>query len=66
MAKQVDIHEETEATKSDRSPRSAESRDKQSRAKPWQPPSLLDAPEPPDGYVHRWINDGARRQSEYV
>ena len=27
-------------TESDRSPRSAESRDKQSRRKPWQPPSL--------------------------
>jgi hypothetical protein len=64
MAKQVDIHEETEATKSDRSPRSAESRDKQSRAKPWQPPSLLDAPEPPDGYVHRWIRESMMGQDD--
>ena len=25
------------------------------RNKPWTPPSSLDAPPAPDGYVHRWI-----------
>jgi hypothetical protein len=25
------------------------------RNKPWAPPSSLDAPPAPDGYVHRWI-----------
>ena len=25
------------------------------RLKPWTPPSSLDAPPAPDGYVHRWI-----------
>ena len=44
--------DEIKTTESDRSPRSAESRDKVSRRKPWQPPSLLDAPTPPQGYVY--------------
>tara|TARA_R110002020_G_scaffold421322_2_gene630381 strand:- start:443 stop:934 length:492 start_codon:yes stop_codon:yes gene_type:complete len=46
-----------EMTKSDRTPRSAISRDKESRPKPWQPPSLLDAPTPPDGFVYRWLRE---------
>ena len=28
---------------------------KKERLKPWTPPSSLDAPPAPDGYVHRWI-----------
>ncbi len=28
---------------------------KEQRNKPWAPPSSLDAPPAPDGYVHRWI-----------
>jgi len=28
---------------------------KQTRIKPWTPPSSLDAPPAPDGFVHRWI-----------
>ena len=28
---------------------------KETRLKPWTPPSSLDAPPAPDGYVHRWI-----------
>ena len=44
-------------TKSARTPRAAESREKTVRAKPWRPPSLLDAPEPPAGYVYRWIRE---------
>ena len=51
-------------TESDRSPRSAESRDKQSRRKPWQPPSLLDAPPPPQGYVYRWIRESMIGQND--
>ena len=39
----------------DRASRSADSRDKQSRRKPWRPPSRLDAPPPPDGSQYRWI-----------
>jgi hypothetical protein len=28
---------------------------KQTRHKPWTPPSSLDAPPAPEGFVHRWI-----------
>lgn len=37
----------------DRAPRA--SREKESRRKPWAPPSRLDAPPAPPGYKHRWI-----------
>ncbi len=42
---------------SNRSPRSSQTRDTNSRAKPWRPPSTLDAPPAPDGFVHRWIRE---------
>ena len=44
-------------TTTDRAPRSADSREKSSRKKPWQPPSLLAAPTPPPGYVYRWLRE---------
>jgi hypothetical protein len=37
----------------DRAPRA--SREKDSRRKPWTPPSRLDAPPAPKGFQHRWI-----------
>ena len=40
-----------------RQPRASESREKASRRKPWTPPSSLDAPPAPEGYVHRWIRE---------
>ena len=46
-----------EITTTDRTPRSADSRAKTARTKPWQPPSLLDAPTPPDGFVYRWLRE---------
>ena len=46
-----------EITTTDRAPRSADSRDKGARPKPWQPPSMLDAPTPPDGYIYRWLRE---------
>jgi hypothetical protein len=39
----------------DRTPRAATTRQKSERPTTWRPPSLLDAPPPPDGFVHRWI-----------
>jgi len=39
----------------DKTPRSNETRDKAARRKPWAPPSSLDAPPAPEGFVHRWI-----------
>ena len=41
----------------DRSPRTSQTRETTSRAKPWRPPSQLDAPNPPEGFVHRWIRE---------
>jgi len=38
-----------------RAPRANETREKKAQRKPWAPPSMLDAPPPPDGYKHRWI-----------
>ena len=35
--------------------RESETREKSSRRKPWAPPSQLDAPPAPAGFVHRWI-----------
>ncbi len=41
----------------DRTPRNTATREKESRRKPWTPPSSLDAPPPPEGYIHRWIRE---------
>jgi len=38
-----------------RAPRAQNTRSNEERRKPWRPPSLLDAPEPPEGFRHRWI-----------
>ena len=45
----------TETTKTNRTPREAETRGSDARRKPWSPPSRLDAPPAPPGYKHRWI-----------
>ena len=47
----------------DRTPRKTTTREDNSRRKPWAPPSHLQAPDAPPGYVHRWIR-GARRGEE--
>jgi hypothetical protein len=44
----------------DRSSRASKTRTAKPRRKPWAPPSLLDAPDPPQGYVHRWIRSEVR------
>jgi len=49
--------EENKTTQTDRTPRSASTRENKARRKPWSPPSLLDAPNPPEGYVYRWIRE---------
>ena len=41
----------------DRTPRNTATREKESRRKPWTPPSSLDAPPAPEGYIHRWIRE---------
>ena len=42
-------------TKTVKTSRVSETRVKNERPKVWAPPSTLDAPPAPDGYVHRWI-----------
>ena len=44
----------------DRAPRASKTQATKERRKPWAPPSLLDAPEPPEGFVHRWIRAEVR------
>lgn len=39
----------------DKTPRTTDTREKTARRRPWAPPSSLDAPPPPEGFVHRWI-----------
>jgi len=38
-----------------RTPRSASTRDTETRRKPWKPPAMLDTPPPPPGMKYRWI-----------
>ena len=47
-----------------RTPRSAETRDATTRRKPWAPSSHLSAPNPPEGYVHRWIRVAMRGEED--
>ena len=56
--------EDKTTTKTDRSPRSAEGRESQARRKPWSPPSLLDAPTPPEGYIYRWLRESMVGQED--
>ena len=44
--------------------RKLETRDKQARPRGWVPPSNLDAPEPPEGFHHRWIRAEYRGQQD--
>ena len=41
----------------DRTPRNSQTREKSGRPTPWKPPSQLDAPPPPKGFVHRWVRE---------
>ena len=38
-----------------KSPRQIETREIKARKRGWVPPSSLDAPEPPEGFHHRWV-----------
>ena len=50
----------TEVSGIDRSSRASKTREKETRRKPWAPPSMLEAPPAPDGYRHRWIRAETR------
>ena len=47
-----------------RTPRKSETRESESRRKPWAPPSHLQAPDAPPGYVHRWIRVAMRGEED--
>jgi len=47
-----------------RTTRKSETREKETRRKPWAPPSHLEAPTPPDGFVHRWIRVAMRGEED--
>jgi len=47
-----------------RTARTDETREKETRRKPWAPPSRLDAPAPPEGFVHRWIRTAMRGEDD--
>ena len=51
-------------TENTRAPRATQTREKESRRKPWAPPSRLDSPPAPDGYVHRWIRVAMRGEED--
>ena len=48
----------------DRTPRASDTRETTSRRKPWAPPSRLDAPKAPPGFVHRWIRISVRGEDD--
>ncbi len=48
----------------DRKPRASETRETETRRKPWAPPSHLAAPEAPPGFVHRWIRVAMRGEED--
>jgi len=56
--------EKNEKIDASREPREAQTREKKEARKPWAPPSALDAPKPPEGYIHRWVRMEVRGQDD--
>ena len=50
----------TEVSDVNRDSRASKTREKETRRKPWAPPSMLDAPPAPEGFKHRWIRAEVR------
>ena len=44
--------------------RKAETREKVARKRGWVPPSNLEAPEPPEGFHHRWVRAEFRGEAD--
>ena len=44
--------------------RKAETREKVARKRGWVPPSNLEAPEPPEGFHHRWVRSEFRGEPD--
>lgn len=47
-----------------RAPRATKNRSEEERRKPWAPPSRLEAPPAPEGFVHRWIRTSIRNEED--
>ena len=47
-----------------KSPRKIETRTIKARKRGWVPPSSLDAPEPPEGFHHRWVRAEFRGEQD--
>ena len=47
-----------------KSTRKIETREKEARKRGWVPPSNLDAPEPPEGFHHRWVRAEFRGEQD--
>ena len=47
-----------------RIPRESQTRKKTARKTPWKPPSMLEAPEAPKGFIHRWVRVGIRGEDD--
>ena len=47
-----------------KSTRKIETREKKARKRGWVPPSNLDAPEPPEGFHHRWVRAEFRGEAD--
>ena len=47
-----------------RTSRKSQTRETETRRKPWAPPSHLEAPEAPEGFVHRWIRVAMRGEED--
>ena len=48
----------------DKTPRAEETREKQAKRRPWQPPAMLETPRPPNGYHYRWIREAVLGQQD--
>jgi len=49
---------------SKRTPRSAAGRDSKKSRQPWQPPQILETPEPPPGMKYRWLRTHIRGEAD--
>jgi|TARA_R110000823_G_scaffold5067_1_gene20160 hypothetical protein len=49
-----------------RTARTTDTRDSGNRRKPWAPPQMLEAPEPPVGFVHRWVRVAMRGEEDKI
>lgn len=47
-----------------RAKRSATTRDKETRRKPWKPPAMLETPPPPPGYKYRWLRESVMNEAD--